>query len=82
MSKIVYSCSVGDGAWQVPLWGSPNDKFWYIHNLRTGVFKKIGRIGARKANYYMKAVDEARRRNAEEAEEERLLQEQLAAIKW
>ena len=38
--------------------------FWYIRNEATGKRVKIGRIGAKRTNYYDKAVREARRRNA------------------
>ena len=37
--------------------------FWIIRNVDTGATKKIGRTGAKRANYYDQAVTEADRRN-------------------
>ncbi len=54
------------GPWIVPLWTSPrvlSHAFWWILNLETGQAKCIGRIGAKRTNYFDQAIDEANRRN-------------------
>ena len=64
----VFSAHIDPNArWQVPLWGSetPSHGFWYIYDTLTGRFVKIGRVGARRANYCDQAVAEAKRRNEE-----------------
>jgi hypothetical protein len=82
MSEITYSCSVGEGVWQVPLWGSPNDRFWYIHNIKTGAFKRIGKVGAKRTNYYLKAISEAQYRNAEIVKKQQAALEELSKMEW
>ena len=51
---------VTDGPWYVASLGN----FWRIVNVRTGKTKKVGRIGAKRVNYFHSAVEEAVRRNA------------------
>ena len=36
---------------------------WYIYNTITGKYKKIGKIGAKRVNYFDNAVNEANYRN-------------------
>jgi hypothetical protein len=79
---IAYSVSVGDGVWQVPLWGAPNDHFWYIHNTRTGKYVKIGRVKSRGSNNYDLAVSEAKRLNAEIREKQQAALDELVKMEW
>jgi len=41
----------------------PGDLHWYIYNVQTGVYVKIGRVQLTGVNYFDRAVEEAERRN-------------------
>jgi len=49
---------------KVELWAVANDdENWLIVEIPSGRTKIIGRVGAKRANYYDQAVQEATRRN-------------------
>ena len=49
--------------WKVVLTHPRDDNNWYIYNEDTDKFVKIGPVGAKRVNYYDKAIDEAIHRN-------------------
>jgi hypothetical protein len=54
--------SPDNGPWKAAQCYSDYDN-WYIFNVDTGAHKKIGKIGAKRANYFTDACNEASRRN-------------------
>jgi len=49
--------------WKVVLQHPTDSDNWYIYNVQTNRYKKIGRVGATRTNYYEKAIQEAISRN-------------------
>lgn len=59
------SVSDGPGPWRTVINGAPDPGYWYVFNCLTQTFRRIGPVGATKVNYYDRAHQEARKRNAE-----------------
>lgn len=76
---ILATCGFYEGPWQVVLHHPTDYENWYIFNVETRRYKKIGRVGARRTNYYVQAVDEANYRNAEH--QLKLRQEAIERVK-
>jgi len=55
------SCQTNNGPWCAANWVFGN--FWYIYNRDNGNLKKIGKFGAKRANYFDDAVNLADYRN-------------------
>ena len=63
MNEMRLSNGKLEGDWQVVLTHPTDDSNWYIYNTRTGKYKKIGAVGAKRANYYDKAFKVAEELN-------------------
>lgn len=67
MSNLILSSNVLPGPWQVVIVGEPDPNFWYIHNTITKRFRKVGKVGTKRTNYYDKAFHVAWKLNQEYA---------------
>lgn len=77
-----FASNVGDGPWQVPLWGTGDERNWYIYNTKTRRWKKIGPVRLKGKNYFDAAVAEAQRRNAEVFEKQQAALQELLKMDW
>jgi len=58
--EICYSYNTPEEyRYRVILWSVPllDNGFWWVHDTKKDTFRKIGRIGAKRVNYFDVAVD-------------------------
>jgi hypothetical protein len=71
MNQLTLSHNALDGPWQVVIVHPTDPHNWYIYNTKTGRYRKIGRVGARRVNYRLRAEEIARDLNRKETHVQR-----------
>jgi hypothetical protein len=62
--QICYTYGTQDSyPYRVVLWGSPDSGYWWLHNVATGRFRKVGKVGAVRTNHFENACDLCRELN-------------------